>query len=229
MLLTTLGFCVAKMSQVVSTCQDFSRHVASKKPGWVFRCFSDPLQGWISEFTSKIVSRLKMWNACGKLLPVLGGLICQERGTAKWRSPQSNLPQDGYKILRIEVESTSTIFHPLPCKGELLLAISESKSWPIRSGNRTSASFRSACSLEGILVWMTFCLHTSLPIPVDTWHLTSKGNMGLKRNWLILRCCPLQSSGPPQAQRDEGYCLVIFSLLGGPLLFGSPLACALCR
>ena len=51
-------------------------------------------QGSISEFTSKIVSRLKLLHACHKLLPILGGLLCQERGTATWCSPQCGLTQD---------------------------------------------------------------------------------------------------------------------------------------
>ena len=114
------------MSQVVSTCQDFSFDSllpntlqAGHSLSGPHCCFSDQLQGWISEFTSKIVSRLKVWNACGKLLPVLGGLLCQERGTAKWRSPQSNLPQDGIQNCGIQVESSST---PCPVK--------ESYCWP---------------------------------------------------------------------------------------------------
>ena len=43
--------------------------------------------GWVGEFTSKIVSRLKLWHAIGGLLPVIGGLLCLERGTAEWLPP----------------------------------------------------------------------------------------------------------------------------------------------
>ena len=69
-------------------------------------------RGWISEFTSKIVSRLKLLHACHKLLPILGGLLCQERGTATWCSPQCGLTQDpaGSDSISISVSNILSLY-----------------------------------------------------------------------------------------------------------------------
>ncbi|CAK9018257.1 unnamed protein product [Durusdinium trenchii] len=57
---------------------------AAEKANWQLLRFS---LGWVSEFTSKIVSRIKLWHASGGLLPVVGGLLCIERGTVHWQPP----------------------------------------------------------------------------------------------------------------------------------------------
>eukprot|EP00435_Cladocopium_sp_Y103_P071363 s304_g37.t1 len=79
--------------RAVTSVQEAAIAWAAEKANWQLLRFS---LGWISEFTSKIVSRLKLLHACRKLLPILGGLLCQERGTATWCSPQCGLTQDSF-------------------------------------------------------------------------------------------------------------------------------------
>eukprot|EP00434_Breviolum_minutum_P028788 symbB.v1.2.025461.t1/scaffold2453.1/size78854/6 len=145
----------------VAKAQEAAIAWAAEKANWQILRFS---LGWISEFTSKIVSRLKVWNACGKLLPVLGGLLCQERGTAKWRSPQSNLPQDGIQNCGIQVESSST---PCPVK--------ESYCWPSpRKVDRFEA---------GIGPRLHFVVH--VPLKLSEMKLTAWSSS----HSLVARCC----------------------------------------
>ncbi|CAJ1391901.1 unnamed protein product [Effrenium voratum] len=75
----------------VSTDQAAAISWAAEHANWQLLRFS---LGWVSEFTSKIVSRLKIWHAAGKLLPMLGGLLCRERGTARWQLQGSSFAQD---------------------------------------------------------------------------------------------------------------------------------------
>lgn len=79
--------------RAVTSVQETAIAWAAEKANWQLLRFS---LGSISEFTSKIVSRLKLLHACHKLLPILGGLLCQERGTATWCSQQCGLTQDSF-------------------------------------------------------------------------------------------------------------------------------------
>eukprot|EP00439_Symbiodinium_sp_Y106_P038049 s2642_g4.t1 len=57
---------------------------AAEKVGWPLLRLS---LGWTGEFTSKIVSRLKLWYASGGFLDMVGGLAYRRRGSASWRPP----------------------------------------------------------------------------------------------------------------------------------------------
>ncbi|CAE7937688.1 unnamed protein product [Symbiodinium necroappetens] len=60
---------------------------AAEKVGWPLLRLS---LGWTGEFTSKIVSRLKLWYASGGLLDIVGGLAYRQRNSASWRPPVQN-------------------------------------------------------------------------------------------------------------------------------------------